>query len=379
MSPSIKQSRPPMSGIPEDALLQELKTASWDKPFQKAIEELRTAYGSHLGSKRGRNEDRLLVTQFVAANKERYSVAVVCDGVGGSEMGDAAATCAVWSFVSELRALRQRTAITTLLPEIVRKVDATVRNRLNGRGATTLCAIVASSNGPLAATSIGDSRLFSWAPKKGHFRQVSVDDTLANELKNLSIKDSTVLHVHGLQESLSQAIGDTGRSPSDLKIPVYTRQDFQQGAVLATDGMWKGCEPALSAVFLEAPTGFDAIKRSTAFAIWAGGADNASIIAIDDLAAFFPRFPKETAQACNVAWVGDTKIILPEVPLVALEEPKAEFSTKRIPEKKGKPGKSSPKEKTKGNLLLNLIPENKESGRRAKIEISTDDSSPSSL
>ena len=369
-------------------LLTELMSAPWGNPVFKSIDGFGVAFGTHTGSRRSRNEDRMLVAKITSLGQEQFTVAMVCDGVGGSEMGDMAATLAVALFLSELSRISSPHPLSTILTEIIQKVDDGVKSALGGRGTTTASIVLASSTGEFAATNIGDSRIFSWKPG-GSLKQVSVDDTIENELRGLVVLDPSALDARGLRGSLSQAIGEVGRSVSDLQVHLFNKDQFLDGVILASDGAWKSDEAGFGLIMQHSKSAADAVRRSMAFASWTGGVDNVSVIAIEDLLTFakIGEAPEASVQllpqtACVKAWVCDTKLVI-------CESPRKISNTKSQVEKKTGQEKSStrkngaerktrsrrPPVKSHSNQdekQISLM-EGEKNNRRTKIEISTDD------
>lgn len=292
-------------------ILAEIKASSWEVPFVRAIDELTSAIGSHPGTKRQRNEDRVAFVKVDAASGETYSAAIVCDGVGGSEMGDQAASIAVATFVDQLSKIAVRGPLSDLVPQLVRRMDDAIRDHLGGKGTTTASLVVASASGDLAAANIGDSRIFRWRSGK-ELRQISVDDTFENELKDLQLKDASVLDAHGLRGSLTQALGQGGRSSPELRVVVLEKEAFSDcGVILASDGIWKGSEEAFHVMAVQAVSPSELIRRSLMFATWSGGVDNASIAVIADPAAMVGQASEgRVGEARVCAWIHDAKVVL---------------------------------------------------------------------
>jgi serine/threonine protein phosphatase PrpC len=249
---------------------------------QVVIEELGLTMATHLGLKRDRNEDRIAVARIVAPNAETYTVALVCDGVGGSESGDQAATLAIASIIADLAQQQGYPPIKDQIIALIRRADDLVRQNLQGRGATTLVMLLGTASGHFVCANVGDSRAYSWDPGSSKLDQVTIDDTIENELKNLPGNGAALIKARGLQGRLSQAIGESGRAAEELRVQTYTKEHFRFGAVLGTDGLWRAARDFETAV-ANATTPTDAVRRATALANWVGGVDNASLIAIDDL------------------------------------------------------------------------------------------------
>jgi serine/threonine protein phosphatase PrpC len=246
------------------------------------IEELGLAMATHSGSKRDRNEDRIAVARIVAPNSEMYTVALVCDGVGGSELGDHAAALTVASIIADLSQQQRSTSLKELAIDIVRQADDLVRKDLEGRGATTLVMLLASSSGNLVCANVGDSRAYSWDSSSRKLDQITIDDTIENELKDLPGNPAAFIMARGLQGRLSQAIGESGRTADELRIQTYAKERFRHGAVLGSDGMWRAARD-FEAVVANTTSPNDAARRAIALASWVGGVDNASLIVVGDV------------------------------------------------------------------------------------------------
>lgn len=281
---SIEPLTPLSSGALFSALCEEISLQNWNLPVQSSLVELGLAWHSHLGLKRRRNEDRLAIARVRATNDEIYTLAVVCDGVGGSESGDQAATLAITSMIAELCTQRIRVSVETIAQHLLRTADSQVRSALNGRGTTTASLFIAASTGQCAAANVGDSRVYSWSPER-QLQQVSVDDTVENELKLIPGDHEALLNARGLKGRLSQAIGEEGRSVEDLRIHVFSRKDFPVGVLLGSDGLWKASRD-FETVVTNSANANDVVRRTVALANWNGGIDNASVIAIEGVEKF---------------------------------------------------------------------------------------------
>lgn len=396
MNRPIEDLRRALSGAAGPELLAEILYADWSTPIARKIEALDVAVGVHPGSQRARNEDRAGVAHVKSLCGQGFAVALVCDGVGGSEMGDAAAAIALATCIGGLAEVSQATPVRDLLPQLVRNMDDAVRRALAGKGATTASILLASSRGDIAAANIGDSRLFAWDQGEQQLQQVSVDDTLENELRNLRGADISALNERGLQGSLSQAIGETGRSSADLRIVVFGRNEFTRGAVIASDGAWKAAPEAFAAIVRNAPSASDLVRRVITSAFWMGGIDNVSVVAIQDVEQFIALASSNGAGGYPrnriTFWFADTKLVLTDVYGRQRLEPRMQEKAGMgepapQPEKKGG-RKSSGKSKKKSSVENSPNPQlDLEVGEKAneqynearpKIVVSTDDDSPKS-
>ena len=292
-----------------EAILDELVRVDWSQPMQASVEELGLAMGSHIGLKRKRNEDRIAVGRIQSLSSEIYTVAIVCDGVGGSESGDRAATLAITTVLGELSTQSSWRVLADLAAHVVRCADEVVRKELGGRGTTTLCMFLTSNAGKAACVSVGDSRAYSWGDDADVF-QISIDDTVENELKGLPGNHDALLNARGLKERLSQAIGEADRSAADLRIRLHSHENFPFGVLLGSDGMWKVAKDFHS-IMRNSRTAIDAVRRGINSANWVGGVDNASLIAIDDLKKFCGIAYKQDLQKYCFSltlWIGSSKV-----------------------------------------------------------------------
>ncbi|MBN8427288.1 MAG: protein phosphatase 2C domain-containing protein [Xanthomonadales bacterium] len=250
---------------------------------QLEVDELGIAIATHLGTKRSRNEDRIAVVSVVAANGEQYTAAIVCDGVGGSELGDEAASLTIASIVVDLALEQELPRLKDLAVKLVKRGDALVRKELLGRGSSTLAMLLGTPRGDVICANVGDSRAYSWSPSTRELRQITVDDTIENELRDLPGNPDALIKARGLKGRLSQAIGESGRSVEELRIQTYEGSFFPEGALLGSDGMWRAARD-FEAVMVNTSSPINAVKRGVALAGWVGGVDNASLIAISDVA-----------------------------------------------------------------------------------------------
>lgn len=297
-------SRTPGTLLVEAAMLEELADAPATQAF---VEELALGMGTHPGSKRNRNEDRIAVARITAPNGETYTAAIVCDGVGGSEAGDQAATLAIVSIFINLAQQQGSPLLNELAADVIRRADDHVRTQLKGRGATTLVMLLGTASGHMVCANVGDSRAYSWDPTSSKLNQVTTDDTIENELRALPGNPEALIKAHGLRGRLSQALGEGGRTADELRIQTYAKEYFRHGAVLGSDGLWRVAKDFNAAV-ANATTPTDAIRRAIALASWVGGVDNASMIAMSDVERLCSG--QQGQQLGITLWTSSTKVKL---------------------------------------------------------------------
>ncbi|QGR08112.1 hypothetical protein CTZ24_17445 [Pantoea phytobeneficialis] len=263
-------------------IFNEIINAPFNQGFTVKDDKYKFGFSTHPGLVRKRNEDRLALCIVNFTNKEYYFCAILCDGVGGTEFGDIAASIAISSILTKLSKNHSKTPLKEQLTTIIQETDNLIRKILSGRGSTTLSLFLASSTGDIISINIGDSRVFSWQPITKQLKQVSIDDTLENELAHLKLKDASALREMKLGGTLSQALGEKNRSEYDLNFNFYHKENFPEGVILASDGAWKESESAFKKIIINSPN-HEVARRVVVSSTWLGGGDNTSIITIPSL------------------------------------------------------------------------------------------------
>lgn len=336
---NIRPNKSPLIEMIGRTVHDELWRRDWNEPLVASIDELGLSMGTHVGLKRTRNEDRLAVARVKATNGQVFTVAILCDGVGGSESGDHAATLAIVSVIRELYCQASRPPVRDLAERLIRSADDFVRQELDGRGTTTLCMFLACAGGDSVCAGVGDSRIYYWAPSAA-LVQVTTDDTVENELKGIPGDHDALLKARGLKGRLSQAIGEAGRTADELQIQIFARDRSRKGILLGSDGLWKAAND-FGAVMLNAQTANEAVRRGIALSNWVGGLDNSSIIAIDDLEKFCNPISKVDGgrfQRSISIWIGATKFHLTgEPPSEPQPNFKVDKSRRKSPKSKQSP------------------------------------------
>lgn len=292
------------------AVFEELVGKDWAITAPVSIDELGIAVGTHLGVKRSRNEDRFAVARVHAHNNEVYTLAIVCDGVGGSHSGDLAATIAVSSILHELGSLKDRPTLKSLAISLVKGADDSVRATLKGKGTTTIVMVLGTDSGQGLCASVGDSRVYGWDRSAAKLNQITTDDTVENELKLIPGDHKALLQARGLQDRLSQALGESDRSSDDLRVQIWGKDRFPDAVMLGSDGLWRASKD-FEAVAANSNTAIEAVRRTINVANWVGGVDNSTLIAIQDLNLFFGtpgHFNQPNSRALLTMWSGSMKV-----------------------------------------------------------------------
>jgi len=375
------------------SLVAEMFATGWTEPFIENIPEHGCTIGTSTGTKRARNEDRAAIASVAARNGERYCVALLCDGVGGSSMGDAAAGICIAAIIDGLSKLDTKYSLDRILSDLVRYADDVIRDELRGKGQTTLSALLASSRGECIAINVGDSRIFSWDGRRSSFVQISRDDTIENELAALPLLDQSMLDERGLRGTLSQALGEVNRSATDLRLTVLTADHFGSGgAVLASDGAWKGAEQAFLLIASHSGKASDLVRRTLSVAAWTGGLDNVSVVAIENCRSFAagnaPDLMMNYKEAGTTVWIRNTKLVIRDS-WIAEERGPSPQQPKHVKRGKELTGSSRPKRKSASRKRASLagpqldglkeLPETSGAvqprliGLKQKVVITTDD------
>lgn len=238
----------------------------------KAIRSHRgIAIGSSVGLVRKRNEDRCLVARASYANGSRvnFTVAVVCDGLGGMAQGREAAILAASAFTAQLFC---SPAISgkERLSRAVAYANAEVYHRLRGDGGTTLSAVVSFQHAHAILCHVGDSRIYGVSSERT-LEQLSRDDTI-NALLNRregeadAPKDSRLLQFVGMGDEME---------PQIVSIPTQFRS-----ILLTSDGAHDVPHSILQRVVSSAGGASDLIRNLLTLSHMLGGRDNASAILI---------------------------------------------------------------------------------------------------
>jgi len=229
----------------------------------RRVGELPLSIGSDIGFVRNENQDRVAVLRMQLDKGNSVTIAALCDGMGGMLEGSACAAQAISSFfMGCIRhqdvSLRERLVLAT------QEANQVVHSLYQGRGGATISAVLFDSSGGMLGVNVGDSRIYKY--QEGTLEQITVDDTLADLLKNDLQPRNELLQFVGMGE---------GMEPHVIDIP--TSYDF---IILTTDGVHFIDRQVLQMVIQAAKDSAIAVRRLIDIAKWCGGRDNASVIAI---------------------------------------------------------------------------------------------------
>ncbi|MBR0651594.1 hypothetical protein GXW78_18130 [Roseomonas terrae] len=226
------------------------------------------AIGSSVGLVRKRNEDCCLVVRasYPHGGRANFTIAMVCDGLGGMSQGREAAILAASAFTAHLFCIAA-TSCEASISRAISYANTQVYGQLRGDGGTTLSAVISSHSGAMFC-HVGDSRIYGVMPDRA-LEQLSRDDTINAALKRREAeagapKDSRLLQFVGMGDEMEAQIAG---------VPVHCRS-----VLLTSDGAHDVPHSVFQRVVSAAAGGSDLIRKLLTLADMTGGRDNASAI-----------------------------------------------------------------------------------------------------
>ncbi|MBQ0092561.1 MAG: Stp1/IreP family PP2C-type Ser/Thr phosphatase [Clostridiales bacterium] len=191
-----------------------------------------------VGSKRKNNQDA-----YEVVSKPDYTLAVVCDGMGGASGGKLASSTAVRSFCSTIRTaladnpslLDSPQEIEDLLRQAVEDANTDVYRKaaedsdLDGMG-TTLVAVLLCDVGDFAV-NVGDSRLYR--KQGGELIQVTKDNSFIQYLLDKGLVTPEEAKTHPNRNIILRALGVN----EEVEIDLYRIDGYEQ-LLLCSDGLY---------------------------------------------------------------------------------------------------------------------------------------------
>lgn len=226
------------------------------------------AWASTRGLVRKENQDRLLV----ARSRTGLVVAIVADGMGGMRDGSLAARLSTAAVATHCMMADSPPPI--MLTDALNYANQEVFKALHGDGGAALAVMASTPTGRFVA-HVGDARVYH-LQTDGHLSQLTIDDTVAAQLRCLGRSPSMVGQPDG---RLLQFVGlGDGLEPHVRDVPEDGR-----GLLLATDGIYGVPMSVLQWVVeaTKATGGLQSLtERLMAVSEWSGGHDNATVIAV---------------------------------------------------------------------------------------------------
>ena len=195
---------------------------------------IKTAYASSIGRIRKSNQDSVQVFE----NKNKVTLAIVCDGMGGHQGGDVASTMAVSHLGHSFAATDFtdcRRAKNWLDVQLSSENETILKTAdrfpdLNGMGTTIVLAIVFDHEALIA--HLGDSRAYSYA--NGNFSQLVEDHSLVNELVKMGQITKQQAKNHPQKNIITQSLGVSGTIDPEYRQVNLKEHDL---LLLCTDGL----------------------------------------------------------------------------------------------------------------------------------------------
>lgn len=232
-----------------------------------------------IGHFREDNQDR--VAYKIINDNELFCV--LCDGMGGHNAGEIAATLTVdyvLEHFEEHEEFETETDIKIWFHQLIHEANKVVYQKgeeneaYHGMGTTIVLAYVRDDQ--LYVSHVGDSRAYFY--KDQHLEQLTVDDTLVNALlKNGYITKEQAIH-HPQKNVLVQAIGVTDL----LRVSFLHRKADFDDFMLCSDGLYNSLSAeAIGTILSEDLTADQKSGKLISEANIHGGYDNISVILLE--------------------------------------------------------------------------------------------------
>lgn len=229
----------------------------------RRVGELPLAIGSDIGIVRGENQDRVAILRMRISENHFFTLAALCDGMGGMAEGSACAAQAIACFLTACIRNKQIPPAERVVLA-AQEANRAVHSFHQGRGGATLSAILFDSINGMVGVNVGDSRIYAYQEHK--LEQITIDDTMAGHLKG---------DFHNRNE-LIQFVGmGNGLEPHVIAIPAS-----HEMLILTSDGIHFIDKQIMQMVIHAAKEPALAVRRLIEIAKWCGGRDNASAVAI---------------------------------------------------------------------------------------------------
>ena len=187
-------------------------------------------YGSERGLRKD-NDDAFGVFQFTD-----FTLAVICDGVGGSSSGRHAAKLAVRT-VHDTLEISTATSVEAALREAVSQANSAIfdesrrNHRLTGMGTTIVMVAVTDDEAYIA--HVGDSR--AYLVKEGAVQQVTSDHTMVNLFVESGLLSPEEAQTHPEANVLSRVVGIERSVDLDVSAPI--KLDEGDVLLVCSDGV----------------------------------------------------------------------------------------------------------------------------------------------
>lgn len=222
--------------------------------------------GSTIGSVRDRNEDVAVIvdTKHSHSAQEDYTLALVCDGMGGMASGRQAALIAASTFISTLLQISRQISPSERLRQGLTAAQGAVLHELRGKGGTTFSALYSNAS-TTWLIHVGDSRVYG-VNFGEPLCQITRDDTIGAAFNRRHAEPSDF-------NRLIQFVGvDGDLEPQELAIK---KGEFD-GFLLTSDGAHNAPSQILTTVAFHSKGPTELVRKLLLLADVLGGLDNAT-------------------------------------------------------------------------------------------------------
>ena len=236
----------------------------------RRVAPVAAALATEVGEVRTENQDRVAIARGRDKLGQPYAIAALADGIGGMREGAECAALALSCLLSTIATESQSTIDPrNWLLKGIKAANDEVHARQRGEGGSTLAVVLATANGSIHWSSVGDSRVYHSNGRK--LTQLSIDDTIAGQLgrgHEFGFEQSKLLQFIGIGNPLEASVSEIDKSMG--------------GSVfITTDGVhYLDSTPWFGQLIKHASDPGLCVRRLVELSKWCGGLDNASVAMI---------------------------------------------------------------------------------------------------
>lgn len=233
----------------------------------RRVAPVAAALATEVGEVRTENQDRVAIARGRDKLGQPYAITALSDGIGGMREGAECAALALGCLLSTIAT----ESLTTFDPRNwllkgIQKANDEVYTRQRGEGGSTLAVVLATANGAIHWSSVGDSRVYH--ANGGKLTQLSIDDTIAGQLgrgHEVGFEQSKLIQFIGIGNQLEVSVSEIDKSMG--------------GSVfVTTDGVhYLDSTPWFGQLIKHAADPGLCVRRLVELSKWCGGLDNASV------------------------------------------------------------------------------------------------------
>lgn len=236
----------------------------------RRVAPVAAALATEVGEVRTENQDRVAIARGRDKLGQPYAIAALTDGIGGMREGAECAALALGCLLSTIASESKNTIDPrSWLLKGIQKANDEVHARQRGEGGSTLAVVLATENGSIHWSSVGDSRVYH--ANGGKLTQLSIDDTIAGQLgrgHEVGFEQSKLIQFIGIGSPLETSVSEIDKSMG--------------GSVfITTDGVhYLDSTPWFGQLIKHASDPGLCVRRLVELSKWCGGLDNASVAMI---------------------------------------------------------------------------------------------------